>query len=105
MGSARRSRPARLAEKLLQVRRRLGLSQSQMLKRLGDVPATVYATHLSGYESGDRLPPLPVLLRYARAAGVPVEILIDDEYEVPERLPADAATWVMTRGQVWQRRK
>jgi hypothetical protein len=45
------------------------------------------------------------LLQYARAAGVPVEVLIDDEQDLPVRLPASATTWIMKRGKVWQRRK
>jgi len=104
MGSARRPTPTRLAEKLLQIRTRLGLSQSQMLRQLGDTNTRLHAPHISGYESGKREPPLAVLLQYARAAGVPVELLIDDEQDLPERLPANA-TWTMKRGQMWQQRK
>src|SRR2546421_6349052 len=104
MGSARRPTPARLAEKLLQIRLRLGLSQSQMLKQLGDTKTRIHAPHISGYESGKREPPLTVLLQYARAAGVPVEVLIDDDQDLLEHLPA-GATWIMKRGQLWQKRK
>ena len=102
MGSARRPAPARLAEKLLHIRRRLGLSQSQMLRGLGETKTKLHAAHLSEYESGKREPPLAVLLQYARAAGVPVELLIDDEQDLPARLPA-STTWVMKRGQLWRR--
>jgi transcriptional regulator with XRE-family HTH domain len=104
MGSARRPTPERLAEKLLQVRQRLGLSQSQMLRSLGDTKTRIHAPHLSGYESGKREPPLTVLLQYARAAGVPVEVLIDDEQDLPKHLPA-SSTWMMKRGKVWQQRR
>lgn len=105
MGRSRRPQPVRLAEKLLEIRLRLDLSQSQMLRSLGDTKTKIHASHLSGYESGKREPPLTVLLQYARAAGVPVEVLIDDEQELPEHLPTGAATWVMKRGQVWQQRR
>lgn len=105
MGSARRPTPARLAEKLLHVRSRLGLSQSQMLRSLGDTKTKLHASHLSEYESGKREPPLTVLLRYAQAAGVPVELLIDDELDLPERLPTSTTTWIMKRGQLWKRRR
>lgn len=101
MGSARRPTPARLAEKLLQVRLRLGLSQSQMLRQLGDTGTKLHAPHISGYESGDREPPLIVLLQYARAAGVPVEVIIDDEQDLPERLPS-RKRWIMKGGRVLQ---
>jgi hypothetical protein len=33
-------------------------------------------------------PTLMVLLRYARVAGVIVDVLIDDELDLPENLPA-----------------
>lgn len=104
MGSARRPTPARLAEKLLQIRLQLGLSQSQMLRSLGDTKTKIHAAHLSGYESGNREPPLTVLLQYARVAGVPVEILINDEQDLPKRLPA-GAMWIMKGGRVWQQRR
>ena len=105
MGSARRPMPARLAEKLLQIRTRLGLSQSQMLRQLGDTNTRIHAPHISGYESGSREPPLTVLLQYARAAGVPVELLIDDEQELPDHLPANSVTWIIKLGRVRQQRR
>ncbi len=43
---------------------------------------------ISDYEHGKREPPLPVLLQYARLAGVHVDKLIDDELDLPVRLPA-----------------
>src|SRR5437763_5905445 len=103
MGSARRPTPARLAEKLLQIRLRLGLSQSQMLRQLGDTKTRIHAPHISGYESGTREPPLTVLLEYARAAGVPVELLIDDEQDLPSDLPS-RKTWIMSLGRLKRRR-
>ena len=102
MGSARRPTPARLAEKLLQIRLRLGLSQSQMLRSLGDTKTKIHASHLSEYESGKREPPLTVLLQYARAADVPVEMLIDDRQDLPKQLPT-GVTWIIKRGRVSQK--
>jgi transcriptional regulator with XRE-family HTH domain len=43
---------------------------------------------ISAYERGVREPPLIVLLNYARAVNVAVEALIDDEYDLPKKLPA-----------------
>jgi len=86
MGTARQ-RSERLAEKLLQVRLALGLSQTEMVKRLGVEDMIVY-NRISDYELGKREPPLPILLRYARVAGVSVEALIDDELDLPAKLPA-----------------
>ena len=86
MGMARQ-RSERLAEKLLQIRLALGLSQSELVKRLGVEGMIVY-NRISDYELGNREPPLPVLLRYARVAGVYVDTLIDDELDLPSKLPA-----------------
>ncbi len=87
MGVRARQRPERLAEKLLQIRAALGLSQSEMLRRLGLEDAISY-TKISDYERGKREPSLIVLLQYARAAGVCVDTLIDDELDLPSKLPA-----------------
>lgn len=84
---AMRLEARRLGEKLLQVRNALGLSQSEMLRRLGFDDVLVY-NRISDYERGNREPPLPVLLQYARLAGVHVDVLIDDELNLPARLPA-----------------
>ena len=85
MGTARQ-RAERLAEKLLQIRLALGLSQSEMHKRLGVEDMIVY-NRISDYERGAREPPLPILLRYARVAGVHMEALVDDELDLPAKLP------------------
>jgi transcriptional regulator with XRE-family HTH domain len=91
MGSASRPKPARLAEKLLYIRTTLGLSQSEMLARLGETD-DLFRSSISAYERGVREPPLPVLLKYARLAGVYVDALIDDEVDLPEELPTDVKT-------------
>ncbi len=89
MGRAPRPKPARLAEKLTHVRQALGLSQDDMLARLGLTNAEgLFRSSISGYERGTREPPLPVLLSYARAVNVSVEALIDDELDLPDKLPA-----------------
>lgn len=76
----------RLGEKLLQIRLALGLSQSQMLKRLG-YEESVYYNRISDYERGQRVPALPLVLEYARAAGVHMEDIVDDELDLPAKLP------------------
>ena len=85
MGHARR-RPARLAEKLLHIRTALGVSQTEMHRRLG-VEDEIPYTRISDYELDKSEPTLTVLLQYARAAGVPTEVLIDDGLDLPEKLP------------------
>lgn len=79
--------PRRLGAKLLQIRMALGLSQNGMLERLGS-PEGLLGTSISAYERGLRDPPLVILLKYARIANVAVEALIDDDLDLPEKLPA-----------------
>lgn len=88
MGRSHRPKPARLAAKLRQIRTALSLTQQQMFERLGETRTALYEGHIGLYESGQREPPLPVLLRYARIAGVYVDVLIDDEMDLPDYLPA-----------------
>lgn len=82
---APRQKPERLAEKLLQIRTALGLSQDGMLERLG-LSDEFVRSRISAYELGNREPPLPVLLRYARLVGVSTDVLIDDEIDLPAKL-------------------
>jgi transcriptional regulator with XRE-family HTH domain len=84
MGGRARMRPKRLAEKLLQIRNALGLSQTEMLSRLGFDDVLSYH-RISNYELGTGEPPLIVLLQYARVAGVYVDVLIDDDLDLPDK--------------------
>jgi transcriptional regulator with XRE-family HTH domain len=85
MGSAR-PRPRRLAEKLLQIRFSLGLSQKKIVKSLG-VESQINYTNISKYELNKNEPPLGVLLAYARLARVHLEEIVDDELDLPRKLP------------------
>ena len=87
MGVRARQRPERLAEKLLQIRLALGLSQSELLRRLELEDAISYKK-ISDYERGEREPSLLILLQYARVANVSTDILIDDRLDLPAKLPA-----------------
>lgn len=87
MGKGARRTPARLAEKLRRVRLDLGLSQTEMLKRLGAEDMITYH-RISDYELGKNEPPLIVVLEYARLANVWVDVLIDDKLDLPAKLPA-----------------
>ena len=81
-----RMRPRRLAEKLLYIRNALGLSQGELYRRLG-VEDLIPHKRISRYERDELEPPLPILLQYARAAGVHMEDIVDDELDLPARLP------------------
>jgi len=81
-----RPRPLRLAEKLLQIRNGLGLSQTQMLERLG-LGDSMHYGRISEYEQDKREPSLITLLAYARAANVHLEDIVDDDFDLPRKLP------------------
>lgn len=87
MGRKARPRQERLAGKLLQLREALGLSQTEMLYRLGVEDLITYH-QISRFETGTREPPYIVLLRYARVIGISTDVLIDDELDLPDKLPA-----------------
>lgn len=89
MGRNPRPKPNRLSEKLLHIREALGLSQNEMLLRLG-LNERLFRTAISGYELGTSEPPLPTILQYARAAGICTDMLLDDEMDLPAKLPAKA---------------
>jgi transcriptional regulator with XRE-family HTH domain len=81
-----------LAEKLLEIRLQLGLSQGDMMRRLGDDESK--RDYVSKYERGVMEPPLAVLLEYARmisttGRGEFLETLIDDSLDLPTRFPAN----------------
>src|SRR5437868_4358620 len=88
MARGARIRPERLPEKLLQIRLALGLSQSELLRRLGLEEQMDYR-RISEFERGTTEPHLTVLLQYARAAGVHMEDIVDDELDLPAKLPGN----------------
>jgi transcriptional regulator with XRE-family HTH domain len=86
MGTSPRIRPQRLAEKLRYIRESLILTQAQLMQRLSIEELTTQSS-ISEYESGKREPSSLILLQYARLAGVHLEDLIDDEEDLPAKLP------------------
>lgn len=78
MGRYHRQKPEKLAQKLLEIRNHLGLSQNEMIRRLG-LEDEITQSRISGYELGTREPSLPTLLRYARSVEISTDILIDDK--------------------------
>jgi transcriptional regulator with XRE-family HTH domain len=87
MGKYPRRKQKRLPEKLLQIRLALGLSQNEVLRAIG-AEDDLYRTNISNYELGEREPPLFVLLGYARVAGVCLDVIVDDELDLPAKLPS-----------------
>ncbi len=78
MGRASIERPKHLAAKLRQIRESLGLSQNQLIQRLG-LDGRLTQAEISTFELAKRVPPLVVLLRYARLMNIHVDELIDDD--------------------------
>lgn len=85
MGKGRRERPKRLGRKLAAIRKQLELSQNGILRRLG-LAGKLTREEISAYERGVREPSLLTLLRYAEVAGVWIDVLVDDDLELPPRV-------------------
>lgn len=81
MPSKPRRQPQKLAAKLSKIRSDLQLSQSEMVRRL-NAEDQIDRAKISEYETGRRIPPLNILLAYARTSGLIVDDLIDDQIEV-----------------------
>src|SRR5215212_4122197 len=81
-----RPRPERLASKLRRIREALALSQTQMLVRLG-LEDNMHYGRISQYETDEREPTVMTLIAYARVAGVHLEDLVDDNLDLPAKLP------------------
>lgn len=101
MGRKARWKPARLAEKLLRIRKALGVSQKDMPWKLGLSDELVQA-NISQYEAGVKEPTLRDLLKYARLAKVYVDVLIDDDIDLPEKLPAGRKSMGIRKQKSWQ---
>jgi transcriptional regulator with XRE-family HTH domain len=90
MGRGRRLQPKKLKNKLRHIRTILGLTQEQIAKNLRAFTpkASIHPGHISQFESGQREPQLPVLLGYAKMMGISTDVLIDDELDLPVKLPS-----------------
>lgn len=82
MGRGSREIPAKLGEKLTRIRSYLGVSQDGLVRKFG-LSDKLTRNEISKYERGVREPALAILLKYARAADVNVEVLMDDDLELP----------------------
>lgn len=83
MGRATRHTPKRLAEKLVLIRKSLGVETFEEMISLLDVnEVNLYRSSIHEYERGNREPPLIVLLQYSKLAGVTINDLVDDRIEL-----------------------
>lgn len=84
MGRAHRSRPHGLGKKLHLIRIRLGLTQSELIKRLAVKDETLYPSSISLFESDGREPSLAVLLAYSNLSGWTINQLVDDKVDLSD---------------------
>lgn len=87
MGRKSRRKPARLAEKLKRIRASLGLSQTELVRRLG-FEEEITKSEISDFEHGKYEPNLLVLLSYSEVANVSLEVLVRDDLDLPKKIPA-----------------
>ena len=88
MGQSSRPRPKRLASKLRQLRGLLGFTQEQLAQAVESIESPPQPGHISEYERGRREPSLLFLLDVSRLAGIQMEVLVDDELDLPNKLPS-----------------
>jgi transcriptional regulator with XRE-family HTH domain len=91
----KRNRPDRLAEKLLQIRKALGLTQKELAERLSkQVGVKITYRNVSKYERDKSVPYIEIVLAYARLANVEMNQIVDDDLDIeptewPEFIEAD----------------
>lgn len=91
MGEKPRPKPSRLAEKLLDIRKRIdgGLTQVEMVKRLGFTEKELPQDRISKFERGAMEPSLAILIAYADAANLYLEAICRDDRDLPSgKLPS-----------------
>ena len=85
-----------LSEKLIDLRRKAGLSQEQMAQRLD-----VSRQAVSKWETGESLPDTGKLLAISRLLGVTADYLLDDRQSEPDASPA-AAPKLRPAARIWR---
>ena len=81
-----RPRPKRLAEKLLQIRKALGLSQREIAERLTErAGIKITSKNISKYERDKSVPFIEIVLAYARIADVSMNQIVDDDLDLSYR--------------------
>lgn len=83
MGQNKRRIPAKQGQKLKAIREHLGLTQEQLIERLDCPSIPLHTGAITNYEKNVRDPSSVILLKYARLVGISVDVLIDDELDLP----------------------
>jgi transcriptional regulator with XRE-family HTH domain len=86
MGRGKRTQPRKLKTKLKAIRNRKGITLQEMVDLLQSHAPHEFVdpSYVSQFENGRREPSLLILLAYARVAGLSVDVLVDDELDLPE---------------------
>jgi DNA-binding XRE family transcriptional regulator len=90
MGEKPRPKPAHLAAKLKEIRQKIdgGLTQMEMIKRLGFTEQELPQDRISKFERGTMEPNLAVLIAYCEAVNCYLEVLARDDLQLgPGPLP------------------
>jgi transcriptional regulator with XRE-family HTH domain len=90
MGRKRVPSPRKLSGKLREVRiDLLRKTMDEMAKELKNSGAEVstHSGYVSEYETGKRQPSLLTLLAYSKVTGLSINVFVDDDLELPQKLP------------------
>jgi transcriptional regulator with XRE-family HTH domain len=87
-----------LGEKLRQIRKRIdgGLTQNEIVERLG-LEKDFDQERISKYERGILEPPVYVLIGYSDLAGIPLDVLLRPERDIPDKLPVRLKSFEVLR--------
>lgn len=78
--------PLRLGEKLRQIRLNTGLTQGKIIRLVNPLETDEYnRARISQYEKGKRIPSLIEVWNYAKIAKIRVEVLLDDNLDLPDK--------------------
>ena len=77
----------RIPEKLKQIRATLGLNLFEMAQRIGEVAKVkISSENVADFEQDIEVPPLEVVLAYARISKTQMDSIIDDNLELTDVL-------------------
>ena len=108
MGEKPRLKPARLAEKLKDIRLRIddGLTQAEMIRRLGFTEDELPQDRISKFERGTMEPNLIVLIAYSEVANCYLEAIVRDNRDLPSgQLPTPTKHEGVARTHVHSKKK